>query len=173
MLRGVIPSINVCYAVVSSSTMASVLMSNILTCAPMWLSRIAERVAQTALLYCLIHLHVISVRRHPPHTVCQMLSGVLLSSGTVGETPPRVCRLITLKYRVCLVSGGIRIRSGASVIFCVKSSSQYFLWQSSCRTGLKCEQQGESCYCSYPGSVDKLTPNRLGVSLSTEPGYEQ
>ena len=29
------------------------------------------------------------------------------------------------------------------------------------------------CNCSYLGSVDKLTPNRLGVRLYTEPGYEQ
>ena len=29
------------------------------------------------------------------------------------------------------------------------------------------------CYCSYPGSVDKLTPNRLGVRVYTEHGYEQ
>lgn len=126
------PSINVC-SVISSSLVASAFMSNILTCAPTGPLSVAENVTQMALLYCLITLYVISVWRHQPHAICILLSGVL-RSGEAREIRPRVCRLITLKYRVCFISGGITMRSYASVICFVNSSSRYFLWHASLRT---------------------------------------
>ena len=40
-------------------------------------------------------------------------------------------------------------------------------------TAFQSNHRNHICYCSYPGSVYNLTPNRLGVWLYTEPGYEQ
>ena len=99
--------------------------SAIMAYAPMGPLRIAASTIRTALSCRLIALLVILAWEHPPHTMCEVLSGVL-QSGQFEETLLCVYRLISLKFRIFPVNVRIKVLSCASVIFFAQASSRCY-----------------------------------------------